>query len=153
MFNSEYGGHLPEDICLYIENMPTKWQVVPWEGDKLESLPEVPDDLIVEVRIFFPYMCFKSNPEHRHETRLDLLIILGRRVYELFGRGGGAKQMIEVCDNTQSNYGLSCTVFSNGFTSPHNMRQWHWLLEDRVSPEPITGTQSITSTSQIRRQL
>lgn len=32
--------------------MPTKWQVIPWEGDKLELLPEVPDDLIAEVRIF-----------------------------------------------------------------------------------------------------
>ncbi len=26
--------------------------MIPWEGDKLELLPEVPDDLIAEVRIF-----------------------------------------------------------------------------------------------------
>jgi len=48
---------------------------------------------------------------------LGLLIILARIVYELFGRGAGAKQMIK--DTPQSNYGLLC---SNGFTSPHNMR-------------------------------
>ncbi|KAK2460900.1 hypothetical protein APHAL10511_007370 [Amanita phalloides] len=50
LFNSEYGGHLPADICLYIENMPTKWQVNPWEGDIIELLPEIPDDVISEVR-------------------------------------------------------------------------------------------------------
>ncbi|KAF8348852.1 autophagy-related protein 17 [Amanita rubescens] len=59
LFNSEYGGHLPEDICLYIENTPTKWQVIPWEGDKLELLPEVPDDLIVEAR---DKVGFADNP-------------------------------------------------------------------------------------------
>jgi len=59
LFNSEYGGHLPEDICLYIENMPTKWQVIPWERDKLELLPEVPDDLIVEAR---DKVGFADNP-------------------------------------------------------------------------------------------
>ena len=61
LFNAEYGGHLPEDICLYIENMPTKWQVIPWEGDRLESLPEVPEDLITEV-CFFPSTLYEPRP-------------------------------------------------------------------------------------------
>ncbi|PFH53089.1 hypothetical protein AMATHDRAFT_55458 [Amanita thiersii Skay4041] len=50
LFNSEYGAHLPEDICLHIGNMPTRWQVLPWDGDIVESLPEIPNDLISEAR-------------------------------------------------------------------------------------------------------
>ncbi|KAF8623669.1 hypothetical protein AX17_007367 [Amanita inopinata Kibby_2008] len=50
LFNSEYGAHLPEDICLCIGNMPTRWQVIPWEEDTLESLPEIADDLIAEAK-------------------------------------------------------------------------------------------------------
>lgn len=67
LFNAEYGGHLPEDICLYIENMPTKWQVIPWEGDRLESLPEVPEDLITEV-CFFPRP-FMNQDQSRAQAR------------------------------------------------------------------------------------
>lgn len=49
-FNAQYGAHLPEDICLCIGNPPTKWEVVPWEGDTLEVLPEIEPDLLVEAR-------------------------------------------------------------------------------------------------------
>ena len=49
-FNAEYGAHLPEDICLCIGNPPTKWEVVPWEGDTLEVLPEIEPDLLAEVK-------------------------------------------------------------------------------------------------------
>ena len=54
LFNSEYGGHLPGDICLCIGNMPTRWRVMPWEEDSLESLPEIGDDLTREVVIVTP---------------------------------------------------------------------------------------------------
>ncbi|KAJ2922864.1 hypothetical protein H1R20_g14249, partial [Candolleomyces eurysporus] len=49
-FNAEYGGHLPEDICLCIGNEPTRWEVLPCPGDRRETLPEIPPDLIVEAR-------------------------------------------------------------------------------------------------------
>lgn len=49
-FNSEYGGHLPEDICLYVGNMPTRWHVVPLGDDLPELLPEIPDDLVAEAK-------------------------------------------------------------------------------------------------------
>ena len=48
-FNAEHGAHLPSDLCLYIENPPTKWQVTPLDGDDVESLPGGDSDLLVEV--------------------------------------------------------------------------------------------------------
>jgi autophagy-related protein 17 len=48
-FNAEHGAHLPSDLCLYIENPPTRWQVIPFDGDTVESLPDVDDDLVAEV--------------------------------------------------------------------------------------------------------
>ncbi|KXN91701.1 Autophagy-related protein 17 [Leucoagaricus sp. SymC.cos] len=51
LFNAEYGVHLPEDICLCIGNPPTKWEVVPLQGDTLEVLPHIDEDLLSEVRI------------------------------------------------------------------------------------------------------
>jgi autophagy-related protein 17 len=50
-FNSEYGAHLPEDICLCVGNAPTKWEVVPWSGDAFEFLPALEDDIITQVRM------------------------------------------------------------------------------------------------------
>ncbi|KAI9512058.1 autophagy-related protein 17 [Russula earlei] len=48
-FNAEHGENLPSDLCLYIENPPTRWQVIPLDGDAVESVPDVDDDLLVEV--------------------------------------------------------------------------------------------------------
>jgi len=48
-FNAEHGAHLPSDLCLYIENPPTRWQVMPLDGDDVESLPDVENDLVEEV--------------------------------------------------------------------------------------------------------
>jgi autophagy-related protein 17 len=52
-FNVEYGQYLPEDLCLCIGNSPTTWEVVPSQGTELEVLPEIDNDLIVEVRRLF----------------------------------------------------------------------------------------------------
>ncbi|GLB40493.1 putative autophagy protein Apg17 [Lyophyllum shimeji] len=49
-FNSEYGAHLPEDICLCVGNAPTRWEVVPWNGDTLEFLPVIDNELIAQAR-------------------------------------------------------------------------------------------------------
>ncbi|KAF5392168.1 hypothetical protein D9757_001415 [Collybiopsis confluens] len=49
-FNIEHGAHLPEDICLCISNVPTKWEISPWNGGALENLPDIPADIVVEVR-------------------------------------------------------------------------------------------------------
>jgi len=61
-FNAEQGSNLPADLCLCVENMPTKWNVVPieehsFEGissgyreDYREFLPIVDNDLLTEAR-------------------------------------------------------------------------------------------------------
>ncbi|KAG0705672.1 autophagy-related protein 17 [Suillus ampliporus] len=49
-FNAEHGQHIPEDICLCIENPPTRWEVGPREGDVRESLPEVESDLLAQAK-------------------------------------------------------------------------------------------------------
>ncbi|KAF7316900.1 Rab guanyl-nucleotide exchange factor [Mycena chlorophos] len=49
-FNAEHGTHLPEDLCLCIGNAPTKWEVLPWNGEEPEALPEIEPDLISQAR-------------------------------------------------------------------------------------------------------
>ncbi|KAJ8589021.1 hypothetical protein M405DRAFT_874122 [Rhizopogon salebrosus TDB-379] len=49
-FNTEHGQHIPEDICLCIENPPTRWEVVPREGDVRETLPEVDNDILAKAK-------------------------------------------------------------------------------------------------------
>lgn len=60
-FNAEQGSNLPADLCLCVENMPTRWNVVSieehsFEGissgyreDYREFLPTVDSDLLAEV--------------------------------------------------------------------------------------------------------
>ena len=60
-FNAEQGSNLPADLCLCVENMPTRWNVVPveehsFEGissgyreDYRETLPIVDSGLLAEV--------------------------------------------------------------------------------------------------------
>ncbi|KAI9461690.1 autophagy protein Apg17-domain-containing protein [Lactarius psammicola] len=69
-FNAEHGAHLPSDLCLYIENPPTRWQVIPLEGNDVESLPDVDNDLLEEVdlnlaRVFGRHnlQCFVDRPK------------------------------------------------------------------------------------------
>ncbi|KAL5526388.1 ATG17 [Sanghuangporus sanghuang] len=47
-FFTEHGGHLPEDLCSCIGNVPTKWEVGPAPGEIHEELPVIDEDLIVE---------------------------------------------------------------------------------------------------------
>ncbi|KAF9236755.1 autophagy protein Apg17-domain-containing protein [Melanogaster broomeanus] len=49
-FNAEHGPHIPADICLCIENPPTRWEVVPWAGDMREVLPEIDSDILAQAR-------------------------------------------------------------------------------------------------------
>lgn len=61
VFNAEQGSNLPADLCICVENMPTRWNVVPieehsFEGissgyreDYREFLPTVDSDLLAEV--------------------------------------------------------------------------------------------------------
>lgn len=48
-FYSSHGPHLPDDLCLCIANMPTKWDVAPAPSESIEVLPDIDEDLIVEV--------------------------------------------------------------------------------------------------------
>lgn len=48
-FNAEHGQYLPEDVCLCIQNPPTRWTVGPWGGEVVEVLPVIAPDLLEEV--------------------------------------------------------------------------------------------------------
>ncbi|KAJ7581262.1 autophagy-related protein 17 [Mycena floridula] len=49
-FNTEHGLHLPEDICLCVGNLPTRWAVVPASGDSQEVLPDLSATIVREAR-------------------------------------------------------------------------------------------------------
>ncbi|KAI6003417.1 autophagy-related protein 17 [Pisolithus marmoratus] len=49
-FNVEHGTHIPADLCLCIENPPTRWDVVPLPGDVRETLPQIDSDLLAQAR-------------------------------------------------------------------------------------------------------
>lgn len=50
-FYATHGPHLPDDLCYCVANMPTKWDVGPALGEVPEELPEVDEDLLVEVMV------------------------------------------------------------------------------------------------------
>ena len=81
-FNAEHGAHLPSDLCLYIENPPTRWQVVPFDGNAVESLPDVDDDLVVEVDM---------NPPHV-SSHATYTVTIGQRRYCKGRRAGSRKR-------------------------------------------------------------
>ncbi|PCH42280.1 hypothetical protein WOLCODRAFT_152309 [Wolfiporia cocos MD-104 SS10] len=49
-FNNTHGQYLPEDVCLFAQRMPTRWTVIPVDGEQVEVLPEIDSDLLVEAR-------------------------------------------------------------------------------------------------------
>lgn len=53
-FNDEHGEHLPADVCLSIQNPPTRWEIITWNREPLEELPMVDNDLLLEVCLFDP---------------------------------------------------------------------------------------------------
>jgi len=76
-FSAEQGAYLPDDLCLAIENMPTRWDIVPlkhedfeesstWKEDYREIIPEVDDDLLTEVfpilQLFSFFLMTPSRP-------------------------------------------------------------------------------------------
>ncbi|KAI0951131.1 hypothetical protein AcW1_008249 [Taiwanofungus camphoratus] len=50
-FNAEHGQYLPEDVCLFVQNTPTRWTVVPWNGEQAETLPAVDGSLLEEAKV------------------------------------------------------------------------------------------------------
>ena len=77
-FNAEQGSNLPADLCLCVEDMPTRWNVVPveetsFEGissgygeDYREFLPGVDNELLAEVcptgiQPSSPLTCFNAG--------------------------------------------------------------------------------------------
>ncbi|EED82160.1 predicted protein [Postia placenta Mad-698-R] len=46
----EHGQYLPEDVCLFVQNAPTRWNVVP-HNQELEVLPEIDSDLLDDARL------------------------------------------------------------------------------------------------------
>lgn len=82
-FNDEYGSSLPSDLCLYVSNAPTRWEIVPWEGSAPEVLPLIASDLIVEVGISV-YHELSSEADFplfaRREKKLGIpMVRLGQR--------------------------------------------------------------------------
>lgn len=49
-FSAEHGQYLPEDVCLFVQNAPTRWNVVP-HNQELEVLPEIDSDLLDDARL------------------------------------------------------------------------------------------------------
>ncbi len=79
-FNAEHGAHLPSDLCLYIENPPTRWQVIPLDGNDVESLPDVDNDLLEEVDLNLARVFGRHNLQY---------LLIGQRCYGT-GRGASA---------------------------------------------------------------
>ena len=50
-FQAEHGQYIPEDFCLYVENLPNGWTVSTRNNEPLETLPVIEADLIEEVGI------------------------------------------------------------------------------------------------------
>ncbi|CCL98175.1 uncharacterized protein FIBRA_00169 [Fibroporia radiculosa] len=48
-FNTEFGRYIPEDVCIFAQNIPTRWSVVPWNDQQVETLLVVDSDLLEEV--------------------------------------------------------------------------------------------------------
>ena len=45
-FNEQHGDHLPSDVCLPIQNSPTRWEVLPVPNELVDLLPVIPTDLL-----------------------------------------------------------------------------------------------------------
>ena len=56
-FYTLHSVNLPDDLCLSITNLPTKWEVRPISGESLEVLPEVENDLIEQVSMILDAFC------------------------------------------------------------------------------------------------
>ncbi|KAI0322587.1 autophagy protein Apg17-domain-containing protein [Amylostereum chailletii] len=45
-FYSQHGPFLPIDLCFGLENPPTRYTVVPLDGDVMETIPDIPNDIL-----------------------------------------------------------------------------------------------------------
>ena len=81
-FNAENGAHIPEDICLRIQNPPTKWEVVSWSGDTRVMLPEIDADPLKQVSF--------SVWGVRGEGALSWIRLTGRFLFTVLRRGSGS---------------------------------------------------------------
>lgn len=43
--------YLPDDVCLFIQNDPTRWTVIPQDKEQVEVLPELDSDLLDKARV------------------------------------------------------------------------------------------------------
>lgn len=50
-FNAKHGPNMPEDLCLCIENTPTRWDILPSDSGMSEVIPEIDEDLLVRVSL------------------------------------------------------------------------------------------------------
>lgn len=43
--------YLPDDVCLFVQNAPTRWTVVPQDNEQIDSLPALDHDLLDKARL------------------------------------------------------------------------------------------------------
>ena len=48
-FQAEHAQYIPEDLCLFVENMPNQWTISTLNDEPLEALPLIDNDLIQDV--------------------------------------------------------------------------------------------------------
>ena len=49
-FKAAHGMYLPDDVCLFVQNAPTRWTVVPQDKEQVDSLPDLDHDLLDKAR-------------------------------------------------------------------------------------------------------
>lgn len=55
LFYEAHGDSLPDDLCLPVTNLPTKWEIGPAPGENCEILPVIDEDLLEEVSCFIHF--------------------------------------------------------------------------------------------------
>ncbi|KZT73168.1 hypothetical protein DAEQUDRAFT_762515 [Daedalea quercina L-15889] len=45
-FKAAHGLYLPDDVCLFVQNAPTRWTIVPQDEEQVEVLPGLDSDLL-----------------------------------------------------------------------------------------------------------
>lgn len=57
-FKAAHGMYLPDDVCLFVQNAPTRWAVVPQDKEQVEVLPELENDLLDKARSLDHILCY-----------------------------------------------------------------------------------------------
>jgi hypothetical protein len=73
-FKDAYGKDLPEDVCLSMADMPTRWQVIPEKSGPEETLADIDADILADVSLMSGYL-----RDLTHGARLFIRLLVGFR--------------------------------------------------------------------------